>query len=481
MSSPRNTRSAPNARPTERRAGERGSALVTVLLLAAAIALIGAHLYVRATLEQRLATRSFYLGVALNLAEAGIEEAMWAANNGWIDATRGWSDAGDGTTAKIRTLTTGLDLAQGTGAIYLRIDSPTSSTPTLTALGVVNLPRQGVLYKQLRVALERRALYANAIVAKGSVTFNGNNVAIDAYDSNAGPYHATTNRLDQATVATNLATNGGLSVNNADIYGAVATGGAQPVVGPNGSILGATSPSGLANNIDPSRVRLDFSSNLPDVAAPSGSATALGAISSSLSLPRSGDTPGADGRYRYTVTSINLSNNTLTIDGGAVDLVVSGGVSIGGGSGSIVVNNSGSSSLALYVAGDVSIQGNGAVNQSGTPSRLVFYGTRTQTEAATLGTQSFDLRGNASYAGLVYAPNAAVSLRGGGSSGRFDGAIIGATVTFNGNYEFHYDIRLASLSSERYFRPKNWIELTAPPGSGAALARDNRAPFNAVL
>lgn len=481
MSSPRNTRSAPSAPLTDRRARERGSALIAVLLLAAAIAIIAGHLYTRATLEQRLATRSFYLSVALNLAEAGLEEAMWAANNGWIDASRGWSDAGDGTSAKVRTVTTGLALEQGSGAIYLRIDSPTSSTPTITALGVVNLPNQGVLYKQLRVALERRALYANAVVAKGSVTFSGSNVDIDAYDSNAGPYNATTNRLDQATVATNLATNGGVSINNADIYGSVATGGGQPVVGPNGSILGATSPGNLPNNIDTSRVRLDFSSNLPDVAAPSGSATALGAVSDNLTLPRGGDSPGADGRYRYTATSVGLTNKTLTINGGAVDLIVTGDINVGGGSGSIVVNNSNSSSLALYAAGDLSIQGAGAINQSGSPSRLIFYGTRTQAQANTLGNQSFDLRGNANYAGLVYAPNADVSLRGGGNSGRFDGAVIGSSVTFNGNYEFHYDIRLGSLSSERYFRPRNWIELTAPASSGSGLAQDRRPPFNSVL
>lgn len=477
MSSPRNTRSAPSPRRIE---GTRGSALISVLIVAAAVAVIAAHLYVRALQEQRLATRSFYQSVALNLAEAGVEEAMWALNNSWVDSTRGWSAAGDGTTAKVRTVTSDLSLAQGSGEIYLRIDNPTSSSPTVTALGLVRLPRQGVIIKQLRLPLARRAPWANAVVAKGSVTFNGTNVSIDAYDSSVGPWDASSNRLDLATVATNLASNGGLSVNNADIYGSVATGGGQPVVGPTGSILGATSPSGLPNNIDASRVRLDFSSNIPDTVTPSGSAVSLGTVNSSLSLPRSGDSPGADGRYRYTATAVDLTNKTLSINGGAVDLIVTGDVAVGGGSGSITINNSGSSALALYVAGDMSIQGNGAINQSGAPTRMILYGTRTQAQAATSGAQSFDLRGNANYAGLVYAPNADVALRGGGSSGRFDGAIIARSVTFNGNYQFHYDIQLGSVSSERFFRPSAWIELTSPPGVGS-LARDNRAPFTSVF
>ncbi len=467
MSSPRNTRSAPSPRRTER---ERGSALIAVLLLAAAAAVIASHLFVRGLQEQRLATRAFYMSVALNLAEAGIEEAMWAANNGWIDATRGWSDAGDGTNAKIRSTTTGLALAQGTGAIHLRIDNPATPTPIITALGIVNLPSQGTVTKQLRVHLARRAIWANAIVAKGTVTFNGNRIGIDAYDSAVGPWHATSNRLDAATVATNSAINAGLSINNADIFGSVATGGSAPVVGPSGSILGATSPGGLPDNIDSARVRRDFSYNIPDAIVPTGGA-ALGPISSSVTLPRAGDSPEADGRYRYAVSSVSLNNHNLTIAGN-VDLVVTGDVTVGANA-SITVGNT--ANFALYAAGNVSIQGNGAINQSASPPQMTLYGTRTQAQAATLGAQNFDLRGNANYAGLVYAPNADVSLRGGGSTGRFDGAIIGRTVTFNGNYDFHYDIRLGStLASERFFRPTTWIELNGPAG---ALARDTRLPF----
>jgi hypothetical protein len=227
-------------------------------------------------------------------------------------------------------------------------------------------------------------------------------------------------------------------------------------------------------------VRYDFSSNIPDASPVSGSIASLGNISASTTLPRAGDTPNAAGRYVYDASQIALSNTTLTIDG-PVDLVVSGNISVGGGSGSINVRSGAGRSFNLYAAGDISISGNGAVNESSTPPNMAIYGTRTQTQATALGAQQFDFRGNASYSGLLYAPNADVSLRGGGSSGRFDGAIIGKTVTFNGNYSFHYDVQLANVQSDRYFKPSSWIELIAPPGSGAALARDNRQPFNSVF
>src|SRR5690606_23329988 len=103
----------------------------------------------------RLATRSYYQSVALNLAEAGIEEAMWAANNSFVDSSHGWTWAGDMSGARVRKTTTGLGLAQGSGEIYLRLDQPNSNMPVVTALGVVRLPGQTPILKQLRVPLSR--------------------------------------------------------------------------------------------------------------------------------------------------------------------------------------------------------------------------------------------------------------------------------------------------------------------------------------
>lgn len=475
MSSQPNTRSGRSRLRTD-----RGSALITVLLLAAVVAVIAAHLLTRATQEQKLATRSYYQSVALNLAEAGVEEAMWALNNGYADNAHGWVLASDSTGARVRSTTSGLTLAQASGEIHLRIDQPATNQPTVIALGVVRLPNQLPLFKQLEVKLLRRSIWANAIVAKGSVIFNGSRVGIDAYDSAVGPWHSTSNRLDKATVATNLATNGGIAVNNADIFGGVATGGGNPLVGPNGSILGATSPSGLPGNTDEANIRRDFAYNIPDATLPSSTPVVLGTINNTITLPRAGDTPDANGRYVYSSAGISVNNKTITIDG-PVDLIVTGDITVGGGSGAIVIANGTNRSLNLYAAGDVSISGSGAMNLTNSPPNMTVYGTRTQAEVATLGYQEFTLSGNAAYAGLVYAPNAEVEAKGGGSSGRFDGAIIAQTVKFTGNYDFHYDVQLGGIRSERYFRPSDWLELTAPAGSTAGLARDNRQPFNTLL
>ncbi len=452
------------------------------MLLAAVVAVLAMHLLDRAGLEVRLANRSHYLNVAMNLAEAGVEDALWSFNNTYFDSayfgsTYGWSTATDGTDAKLKTITT-LALSQGTGEIYIRVDHPFADTPIVYVLGVVRLLDQPPIVKQLRVALARRALWANAIVAKSSITFNGNNVQINGYNSALGPWNAISNNYDQANVATTLTSIGGLSVNNADIYGSVATGGAAPVVGANGSITGATTPVGVT--IDPTRVRADFSFNLRDTILPSASPISLNDINYNLTLPRAGDTAAANGRYLYRTDGINLTNKTLTIDG-PVDLIVTDDVSVGGSSGSIVINAGTTPSLNLYVGDRLGISASGGINNTNKPTKMVFYGTRTTAEVSTMGLQSFSLGGSASYVGIVYAPNASVTLNGGGTGGVFNGAVIANTATFTGNYVFHYDIQLLSFLSDQFFRPNDWMELTDPAGSGALLARDNRQPFNTVL
>ena len=442
-----------------------------MLLLAAIAAAAAGWLLTRASQEVRLATRSYYLATALNLAEAGVEEAMWAANSAAFTSAHGWTEAAGGG-AVVLSRTTGLDVSQGTAQLHVRVDAPASTNPVVTALGLVRLPGQRDLVKQLRVPLARRALWANGMVAKGSIIFTGN-ATVDAYDSDLGPWHATTNRSDQATVATLSTAPDPVDLSsNASIYGYVATGGSVPDVGGTGRIYGPTTPANV--KMDPTRIRGDFSANLPVATTPTGTPVSLGSVSSTLTLPRAGDTPGPDGRYLYSASSLSLGgNNTVSILG-PVDLIVTGNVTVSG-NGSLSVGGAGSTnpSLNLYAAATVSIGGNGMINHTDKPTGTTIYGT-----APDGTTQSINIGGNGSFVGTVYAPNANLVLSGNGGN---SGAVIAKTINLSGNAAFHYDIRLAQVPSERYFRPTAWLELTAPAGSGQGLARDNREPFAGKL
>lgn len=452
----------------------RGSAVITVLILAAVTAVIAAGFLSRSNQEARLATRSFFHSVALNLAEAGVEEALHAVNSSAVNSANGWALASGSTTDFVKSITSGLDFQQATGAIHIRVDQAASTNPVIIVAGVVSIPKQQAVIKQIRVGGSKRHLWSNSIVAKGTVTFSGN-ASIESYDSTLGPYNAATNRSDLATVASASTDLDPIVVgSNASIYGYVATTGADPVVGGNGRIYGATTPTGTL--VDQSRIRRDFTANLPDATAPTGTAIALAAISSTLTLPRVGDVAGANGRYLYSTTGVGMAgNNTVSIKG-PVDLIVTGNVSVSG-NGSITIGGTGSTdpSLNLYTSGDINFTGNGMVNLTQDPSKTALWGT-----TPSGSTQTLSVGGNGEYVGTVYAPNAAITMAGNGGS---SGAVIGNTVTISGNGNFRYDTRLGTLTTDMdtSFRVNSWSELTGTPGGGSPFVRDNRAPFASLF
>ena len=469
MSSPPNLPCGPSPRRTE-----RGSAIITVLVLAAVTSVIAAGFMFRSSQEAKMATRSLYDAVALNLAEGAIEEGLYAANMGNFTSVNGWTLASGSATDYVKTITTGFNFIQGTGAIYARVDAATSLNPIITATGVISIPNQRPLLKQIRVSGIKRHLWGNGLVAKGSLTFSGN-AAVDGYNSSLGVYNASTNRSDQATIATASTALDPITIgSNASIYGYVATGADDPVVGSGGKIYGATTPNGVT--VDSSRIRHDFTANLPDATAPTTTAVTLAAISATIVLPRIGDTPGANGRYLYTTTSVNLLGHDLVSVLGPVDLIVTGNVSTSGNA-SMTVGGVGatSPSLNLYTPGTISMGGNGMVNATNVPANSTIWGT-----APSSTTQTITISGNGSYTGTIYAPNANVSLSGSGDS---SGAVISKTATIGGNGQFHYDTQLASLSAtmDTSFRVTTWCELTGSPTGGSAFARDNRAPFNTLF
>ncbi|MEX2044384.1 MAG: hypothetical protein WD941_03460, partial [Opitutus sp.] len=181
----------------------RGSAVITVLVLASVTAVIASSFLFRSSQEARLASRSYYQSAALNLAEAGVEEALYAINTNTVDDDNGWELVSGTTADYTRAITSGIPFPQGTGGIYIRIDDASGTTPAITALGVVEIPQQPRIVKQLRVGGSGpMRLFGNGIVAKGTVTFSGS-ADIDSYDSSIGDWNSSTNRGDQATVASN--------------------------------------------------------------------------------------------------------------------------------------------------------------------------------------------------------------------------------------------------------------------------------------
>ncbi len=466
----------PRRRPVGRRHAH-GSAVITVLVLAAVTAVIASGFLFRAAQEAKLASRSFYLAMAINLAEAGIEEGILALNSATYTNANGWSLVSGTSGDYYKVITAGLNFTQATGAIYVRLDNTGGTDPAIIAAGVINAPNQNRIVKQLRVRTTVRHLWSSAMVAKGTITLVGK-ASVDSFDSSLGPWNSATNRSDKAIVSTTSAAAQAIELDDkSEIYGYVTTGGADPDVGKHGRVYGVTTPADV--DVDPSRVRKDFSANIPDAVAPTGTATSLGNIITTLTLPRTGDTPGANGRYLYTATSIALDHSDELFIRGPVDLIVTGNTIVSN-QGSITVGTAGetTSSFNFYSPGTINLKAKGMKNAVGTPKQIAIYGT-----APTGTIQSILIQHDYDYMGTIYAPNGDLELK---SSGDIIGAVIANTVSLSNKSVLHYDVRLGDLpvgnaTGGGAVRLGGWCELTAAPGSSDAFARDNRVPFSSLF
>ena len=111
--------------------------------------------------------------------------------------------------------------------------------------------------------------------------------------------------------------------------------------------------------------------------------------------------------------------------------------------------------LKLYVGATtgsaVSILFN-TVNNGGNAYSLQVFGLPTMT--------SFTMGGNDTYMGTVYAPEAALTLSGGGSSALdFQGAIVVSSISMNGHFKLHYDKNLSRNGPPKGYTLASWKEL----------------------
>ena len=68
------------------------------------------------------------------------------------------------------------------------------------------------------------------------------------------------------------------------------------------------------------------------------------------------------------------------------------------------------------------------------------------------------VNGNGQFAGMIYAPSASASVRGGGSSGHMYGSIFANTIFFNGVTNLHYDSAQGDVGAVIDYRIASWYE-----------------------
>jgi hypothetical protein len=437
---------------------ERGSLLVTAAITSAVIGILIGGMLTFISTEYEFEVRGHRWNQALNLAEAGVELAFAEFNNyyltgqGGFASTRGWTYEGSG---RYERYIPNYYSATGEriGYIYSYVNGVGTANPYLFAYGgCTTIPDGPVVYRAVEARLTTNSRFPAAMVAKRKIDLSANNCYVDSYDS-TDPAKSTGFQYDAAKkqphgdVASNdtITNTVDITIGNADIYG-------QALVGPNGGVtfgsggsVGETFTVALrADTVEEALgsgfLRKDFQVDIPDARAPTGAATwpSLGTVNVATTIT------GGD----YKLDAINMSGSDgkiLTITGD-VRLYVTGIIDL---TGNASIKISSNSSLRVYAAGaSARVTGNGVVNQALTPIKCQFYGLPTCT--------SFELSGNGQWVGTVYAPQAAMTMNGGGSAGDMSGAIVADTIRLNGGTQFHYDESLARNGPNSSFDINSW-------------------------
>lgn len=391
---------------------EAGSILVTVVTAMAILFVLLAGYLSSIMVENRATQRSFLAASALNLAEAGVEEAIWKFNRAstWDD----WQTDSLGRRQFTSSLAAGDSKA---GDYQVVVTGAQTNEPTIEAVGFVpSFSAPNRVERRVRVLLKRgsQTLFDQALFGHANLRVTGS-VYTDSYDSRLGPY-GPSNRGAEGDVATNGAATGAVT-----LIGSVTVNG-EAGTGPNGTV---SIGSGCRVN---GQTSSDIAEFLPDPVVPSP----LVSLSTTGPMCVSGNNSRSIGPGDYKYTELDLSGSGQLVIRGPTRLYVLGNQRTSGSSRISVQGR-----VEVYAGGDVDVSGRGVENTSGLPTDFFLFGTATCTDVR--------LSGSSVFYGAVYAPHATLTCTG---NSDFYGGISAGSCVATGNVGIHYDRALRDVSFE---------------------------------
>jgi|SRR5579883_1705770 len=409
---------------------ESGSTLMVALIMCLTIGVVLASYLLLIGSRYKIITRSQSWNAAVPVMEAGVEEAMTHVNDDLNNpSANGWTP----------TILSGLQVYQKTrsfndGSYFLAtIYNATSNNPIIYSAGFVPAPFQTNNYisRLVRVTGTQMPLIYVAFGAMDNIQMNGNGLAANSFNS-SNPALSTNGQYDP----TKTSTNG----NVASVFGPVSIGN-HSIAG--NLYLGPTASSSVASSQVSGTIFTNYNVDFPDVVLPT-----------TTWLPAPTTSSGSKGSQVHDFTA---SGDYYVSD--SLDLQVEPGVTVrlrvdttsfSPGNVNILTTNGNSGTLTVYqVSGSGGMAGNVTV-QSGRARNLFYYGLP--------GVTSITYGGNSSFIGVIYAPEADLTLNGGGNNNGLIGASITKTITMNGHYNFHFDEDLLSSGPSRGFTATSWQE-----------------------
>ncbi len=395
---------------------ERGSVLVIALLVALVLLILTLPVLTKLSGAYRLTEKSYRTLAATNLAEAGIERAVWELNYGSI-----WTWAGEPNNRILDLSNLQASGGNEIGDVSVSIQSPLGQRPFIESTGKVKHISSTTIDRTVQVFLER--LDSPSVFMYGIFGDEGLDVVgsayIDSYDSSMGAYGGD-NVGEKGHSGTNATYQGCIGLrNNATIHGSVFVG---PGADPENVIV-------LQNNSEITGVQeaLLEEKSLPSVPPPEG----LPFRGDYLLPVNSEDAILSSGEY----SSFWLKPNTTVTILSDVILYVSGDFRMDSNSNLVIASGA---SLSLYLGGTFIQQSESAINNlMMDPTKLLIYGTDSFNGV-------MDWRSNASFYGAVYVPRAEIQYS---SNADFYGSLIGKYIELFSNARFHYDLALGDVDT----------------------------------
>lgn len=402
------------------------------LLVSVFMAIMALPFVVKFSSRMRITEKSFGSLAALNLAEAGLERAIWELNSGDISS---WSVSG----TNQRTLNIS-NFTASNGAVIGNISTtvydPQGLAPVIESTGTAVHIGSPSVSKTLRVVLEGGApapLFNFGLFGGTGGVNIGSGAVIDSYDSRLGAYGGT-NVHDGGNIGTNSDIYGAINVgNNSVIKGDAMTGTGSD---PNEIII-----QGMGSDITGEEVALDDPKVLPSVPVPTG-------LVNRGPLSAKGTTKiSQSGQY----SNFTLANNALVEITANVTLYITGAFTLNNGAEFRIDSGC---SVTIYFGGSWSLDSGCMINNKNQdPTKLVMLGTDTFSGSKTFR-NSF-----VTYAAM-YFPNANINFA---NLAAIYGSIIANQFMIGNNMQVHYDEALASLqiglsSGTSAFEVRSWQE-----------------------
>jgi len=434
----------------------RGSTFISIMLFGFILFLMSASFLLLTTSEYKLNHRSYDSVVAINLAEAGADFAIWALNLPGTDPEH--ISTWGGTNPKTKSVPS-FKTADGKAIGDFEVmvfdsdkDNPfvesTSYVPDMAAANRVTRTVNVQLARGICLPFNKGVFFGGEYVHIKAKSGDEGDALTDSYDSRIGAYGGE-NVGDRGDITTygNLPDAIKLNHKPITIRGNLSTGPLGDV-----EIDKKWDRFNITGEIYHNQVPADSANPLPAVNVPSKLTSLPPGVNGQwttgdchLAHDDTGDIPA--GNWKLGV--INLDKKSILNIHAPAKIYLTGFITekksikdeqcviSSTDKSDINIIGDPNQKVEFYLDGNVELTGKAAINDGGIPGRCLIYGTSECEE--------IKINGDANFFGAVYAPAAHIHPKGVGDD-RF-GAFVGRSIQIDGKGNYHYDEALSQVSS----------------------------------